>query len=464
MTKIAVDLHCHSSFAGGASQKSKASLGSTEAVIKRVYKRFQQAEENMPLKGIQILGTGDCQFKPWYDLLMNNLEEIEPGLWEQKGGGHVKYLLQTELIFTAPFGKRRKQVHVLILFPDPARVLELQELLQQWKVKHETMARPFVTCKSITDVENKIFSIQELDQWIEIIPAHIMTPTGIFGSDVRINSLKDFFGKAHELIRVVETGLSADPELLALIPELHSKTLISNSDAHSPQLHRVGREFSILNVKGNLSYQSLITSLRKNEIEFTAEFPPAEGRYFLTGHRKGRKDGNKHQNGCYCAFSPKFVPKDEKCPLCNKRLTIGVLQRVIEIHEYQKKHLDFSHLATNATSPRRQFLHLIPLIDVICFVLGIKTTTSKKVLSLYRQIIADLGPEVEMWSKTPDQIQSEVSNAIPKDVVTAILTVKRGQYGYFPPGHDGEYGYLTIGKTFDYWSMNIINDDCKGNQ
>ncbi len=459
MTQLAVDLHCHSSFAGGASQRSKYSLGSSEAVARRVLKRFQQAEENMPLKGIQVLGTGDCQFEPWYQLLMDNLEEVERGIWQQQGGGHVKYVLQTELIFTAPIGRRRKQVHVVILFPDPTRIRELQELLKLWDVKHETMARPFIPCDSIKDVETKIYSIQDLDNWIEIIPAHIMTPTGVYGSDVRINQLSQFFGSASEIIRVVETGLSADPELLSMIPELHARTLLSNSDAHSPQLHRIGREFTVLEIRGNLTYSSIVEALRKKSIAFTAEFPPAEGRYFLTGHRKGRKDGVVHQQGGYCAFSPEFVPKDERCPLCGKKLTIGVLQRICEIHEYQRKSPAFSDipLSSNSTLLAQQYMHLIPLIDVICFSLKIKSPTSKKVLSVYRNIISEFGPEVELWRKSPDQILSEVTSTIPPQVVKAIVAVKNGQYGYFPPGHDGEYGKLVIGRTFDYWHLNLIN-------
>lgn len=459
MTELAVDLHCHSSYAGGASQKSVTSLGSKEAVAKRALKRFQQAEKNMPLKGIQVLGTGDVQFDPWNRVLFEHLEEHETGLWEQQGGGHVQYVLQTEVIFTAPIGKRRKQVHVVILFPDPTRVQEFQQLLISWDVKHETMARPFITCDGIQDVERKCFAIQELDEWIEIIPAHVMTPTGVYGSAVRVNALSQFFGRANELIRVIETGLSADPELLALIPELHEKTLLSNSDAHSPQLHRIGREFTILEVKRKLSYHAIIDALRKRSIAFTAEFPPSEGRYFFTGHRKGRKSGVAHQKGGFCAFSPRHVPQDERCPQCGKKLTVGVLQRIMEVHDFQAKSEEFSDQLVDSTPPIKQsFLHLIPLIDVICFTLGIKSPTSKKVLTLYRQVVNHLGPEVDLWRKSVDQIRNNVSNNLPETIVEHIIAIKNGQYGYYPPGHDGEYGRLVIGKTFDYWSMKIVEN------
>ncbi len=458
MGLVAADLHCHSSFAGGASQKSASSLGSREAVLKRVLNRFRQAEKSMPLKGIQLLGTGDCQFDPWLQLLMEFLEEVGTGVWEQKGGGNVQYVLQTELIFTAPIGKRRKQVHVLVLFPDPTRVKELQDLLSKWSVKHQTMARPFITCQSSDEVSDRIFAIQCLDSLIEIIPAHVMTPTGVFGSDVRVNLLEDFFGSSSEVIRVVETGLSADPELLAYIPQLETRALLSNSDAHSPQLHRIGREFSVLEVNGRVNYKNIINALRYRKIRFTAEFPPAEGRYFLTGHRKGRKDGKLHRAGGFCAFSPNFVPKNEKCPLCGKRLTIGVLQRIKEIHDHQVKQLA---LDDKSFKPSQEFLHLIPLIDIIGFVLGIKSPTSKKVLSLYEQVIQILGPEVELWRKSVDEIVSELARKqIPSELIEAISMVKSGNYGYYPPGHDGEYGQMVIGKNFDYWSIEIINFPC----
>ena len=112
-----------------------------------------------------------------------------------------------------------------------------------------------------------------------------MTPEGIYGGRERINFMSDFFGDYTKEINAVETGLSADPNILGLIPELDDVALISNADAHSSNLNRIGREFTTYNLK-NFDYQSLINSIRKNKIIQTTEFNPAEGKYFLTGHRE----------------------------------------------------------------------------------------------------------------------------------------------------------------------------------
>ena len=135
-------------------------------------------------------------------------------------------------------------------------------------------------------------------------------------------SIDEFFGESSSYIHAVETGLSADPMILGMIPELDNRTLISNSDCHSGASHRLGREFTTLDIKEK-TYRGIIDAIRNGKVIRTAEFNPAEGRYFLTGHR-GDKKGHE---GVACSFSPSFAPADNICPICSKKLTIGVLQR-----------------------------------------------------------------------------------------------------------------------------------------
>lgn len=49
------------------------------------------------------------------------------------------------------------------------------------------------------------------------------------------------------------------------ISELNKVSVISNSDSHSTNFHRLGREATILNMN-KLDYPNLITSIRKNKI------------------------------------------------------------------------------------------------------------------------------------------------------------------------------------------------------
>lgn len=446
--KLAVDLHTHSPFAGGTKflDKSKESL-------KKATEELYNFNNTMPLKGIDVVGTGDCQFIPWYSILKENLiENDKVGLYELNNSENIKFILQTELIFTLKIGKRSKLTHIILLFPDFNSIDELNKNLGKWEVKTENMARPFIKNTDVEQLSNRLFTISEINKNIEIIPAHIMTPQGVFGSSTRINQLKEFFGNFSEKINTIETGLSADPLLLEKIPELSKITFISNSDAHSAQLHRLGREFTVLNMSTEMNYNNIISSLRKNQVDFTAEFPPEEGRYFLTGHRENRKSPGKHEKDEYCYFSPKNVPEGDICPICNKSLTVGVLQRIVEIEKAQKE------IGLTTNTKKRKYLHMVPLIEIIGSTLGVKTKTAKSILKEYHKIIEIMGSEIEVWQSNEDKIKEQLGSKIKEDLIKNILQVKKGKFTFKPIGFDGQYGNLIIGEPpADCWNIKYVN-------
>ncbi|MHA1974693.1 MAG: endonuclease Q family protein [Candidatus Hodarchaeales archaeon] len=447
--KIAMDLHAHSVFAGGT-QALKLSPEYMKENKKKALRQLSMTNETMPLKGIELIGTGDCQFIPWTNILKEALSEEDNGIFILKNHHETKFLLQTEVIFTSPIGKRSKIVHVVLLFPDFNSVETFQEQLKKWEVKYEKMARPFIKTKSPNMVADRLNEILDIDSWVEAIPAHIMTPQGVFGSNIRINSLEDFFGNASTRIQVVETGLSADPAFLALIPELDERTLISSSDAHSSALHRMGREFTIINVE-KLTYRDIILGLRRNKIDLTAEFPPEEGRFFLTGHRAGRKTPGTHGKDEYCYFSPKHVPVNDICPICGKTLTIGVFQRCCEISRAQG-----AERVLHEVKPNSKFITMVPLIDILGDVLKIKTKTSKTLISNYKQIIAEIGPESTLWQVNKEKIQEQLEGKIKSNILEAILKIKERDFTFHPYGYDGTYGELKIGETGDFTNVKVI--------
>jgi PHP family Zn ribbon phosphoesterase len=444
-----MDLHAHSIFAGGT-QSIKISPERTELNRKKALSHLMKINETMPLKGIDIVGTGDCQFKIWMELLRDNLIEDKQGIYSLKNVESVKFILQTEIIFTSPIGKRSKIVHVIFLFPNFSTIEAFHLLLDQWQVKYEKMARPFVKCTSPEQVSERIYRILDINNWIEAIPAHIMTPQGVFGSNIRINHLKDFFGPVSSRLQIFETGLSADPEFLALIPELDNRTLISCSDAHSSALHRMGREYSVVLVP-KIDYKSILNALRKNKISLTAEFPPEEGRFFLTGHRSGRKSPGIHEDNEYCCFSPQHVPSRDICPICQKSLTVGVYQRCVEISKAQGVERTLGNYQT-----KRQFIRMVPLIDIIAHVLNIKTKTSKSVIENYHQIIAQTGPERKIWHYSSNEVDTRLTDKIDSAIKDAILQVKAENFTFQPYGFDGVYGSLIIGKKGNYKNVKVI--------
>lgn len=460
---INADLHTHSIFAGGAGG------GSLEKNLRMMRSRFVETQIISQLKGVSYLGTGDVQFEPYLNFLESNLVEVEQGLFtysvdeadlsitvSKRGfekfkesandpSDHLlerpdpRYILQTELIFTAPIGRRRKKAHVIILFPDFESIRLLNVLLDKWGVSREKMARPFVLGKNKEDISEKIDAIFDLDSEVEVIPAHVMTPEGVYGGDLKIGRMKDFFGDSAERIKVIETGLSADPDILGMVPELDSRVLISNADAHSSALNRLGREFTSIEVKKE-SYSELIGAIRSGRIAKTAEFHPTEGRYFLTGHREKRKKPYTHNAGEFCYYSPRHLPEGGICPICRKSLTVGVLQRAHELGEIQGDHREFGQ------GPKRPFVTMVPLIEILGYTRGIKTLRSKTLFREYMDIVRIIGDESRIWTDENSLDLLEANS----DVVQNIKMVKQGNFCFSPPGYDGTYGRLKIGESYDF--------------
>ncbi len=451
--EVAVDVHAHSVFAGGT--QALAIKPETMTINrKKAISHLVKTNQTMPLKGIDVIGTGDCQFALWTNILKEILIEDMDGVFFLQDKKQTRFILQTEMIFTARIGKYSKETHVVFLFPNFSSVEEFRTLLDRWGVKHQKMARPFIICQSSSQVAERIHSILDLDPWIEAIPSHIMTPQGVFGSgkgNIRINHLADFFESVTSRLRVFETGLSADPEFLALIPELDDKVLISNSDAHSSALHRMGREYTMLSIP-KFDYKSIISSLRDNHVIYTAEFPPEEGRFFLTGHRAGRKRPGLHGENEHCFFSPQHVPSHDVCPICKKSLTIGVFQRCVEISEAQGVERDLGGVPT-----LKKFIRMVPLIDILSHVLDIKTKTAKSLISKYRQIIDIIGPERMLWQLSYEDVKTKLNGHVEKSILKAILKVKAGDFTFKPYGFDGVYGTLVIGQKGNYKNVNVIH-------
>jgi PHP family Zn ribbon phosphoesterase len=451
--EITVDLHSHSMFAGGSGGLS-TSTDSLQDNMKKANKRFLEADLNSGLKGIQILGSGDIQFSPWLDFFKKEFTEENGFLVYNKGQGELKYCLQTEIIVTAELEKKkRKSVHVIILFPDFNTIDEFKIILKKFDVKQEKLARPFVVLENNSSVSDFFHQVVDINNKIEIIPAHIMTPEGVYGGNNGVNKLEDFFGTFEKKLQIFETGLSADPEILSIIPELDNKTLLSNSDAHSSQLHRIGREFTTLDMN-KLSYTDLIASLRNKKIAYSLEFPVSEGRFFLTGHRAGRKKPGVHEKDQYCFFSPEYVPKNNICPICNRKLTKGVLQRVFEICNTQGE-----ERTIKTSKAQQKYLHGVPLTEVIASALQIKSPESITVLKHYKEIISKFDNEVNLWRMENNKVQ-DLLQTLPKhtpiEIKNAILDVKLDNFSFFPPGFDGTYGSLILGKKQDYFGHSVI--------
>jgi uncharacterized protein (TIGR00375 family) len=405
---LAVDLHSHSGYAGGAGDIDLVSLA-----------------ETMRYKGINVFGIGDCLFPKWQQEYKEQLIPTSGNLY-RLNGTEATFIRQTEVIFTVKLDTYSNRIiaHHVILFPDDESISKMLAWMNRKGYKN-TIGRPFFTFSNQSELEDSLFEIQAINPLIEIIPAHVLTPDGILGSKNNLSSWTEFYGDFDHNIHAVETGLSADPEMLCRIPDLSGRTFISNSDCHSAALNRVGREFTILDTD-EMSYEAIIQAIRQNRIELTAEFQPSEGRYYLTGHR-----ADKHADNEAVVFEDKD-PLDYICPNCGKKMLQGVKNRAEKLTDLKLAKI------------HKQFLHLIPLIEVIAVAAGIKNLESRKVKDYFYRCLQVFETEINLWKSSENDIQLLLDNNLPQEIIKHIAAVRKGSFRFEPAGYDGCYGKLKI--------------------
>lgn len=405
---LTVDLHSHSGYAGGVG-----------AIL------LEDVSRTMKMKGIDVFGTGDVMLPARYQELEELLHDCGNGLFKISPEDTSAFLLQTEVILTVqlPKYKHRIVAHHVLLFPDFKSVKKCAELMEKWKQKN-TIGRPFIVSEDREEMISRLNEIIAVHPEIEIIPAHIMTPDGVMGCKNMLSDIEEFYGSFLPNIHAVETGLSADPKLLEQIPKISHLTFISNSDCHSSALNRIGREFTVLDVE-KVSYSDIIQALRNNKVVLTAEFNPAEGRYYRTGHA-AKRHVNKEE------FLVEEYADNLICPICNKKMTLGVYERVQQLKD-----------ETIIPLPRK-YVHLIPLIEVIANSLGIKSVTSAKIINIYDEILKRFPSEIKLWLAEEKEIRELLDKYIPQKTMNAIIAVKNEKFEFSPPGYDGEYGKLKI--------------------
>ncbi|MBW2569607.1 MAG: DNA helicase, partial [Deltaproteobacteria bacterium] len=109
------------------------------------------------------------------------------------------------------------------------------------------------------DAKNLFEILLETSDQAFLIPAHIWTPWfSVLGSKSGFDSIEECFEDLTPHIFAAETGLSSDPPMNWRVKSLDNLTLVSNSDAHSPQ--KLGREANIFDTA--LSYSAIRNALK----------------------------------------------------------------------------------------------------------------------------------------------------------------------------------------------------------
>ena len=239
MTYVA-DLHTHSRYARGTSRRL------TLETLARWAK----------IKGIDLLASGDFTHPEWFLETKSGLRETGDGLMERDG---VLFVLGTEVNCVGEVAGRNRRVHLLILAPGLGAVERINASLTT-RGNLGSDGRPTLRMTP----RDLVRELLEIDERCVVIPAHLWTPWfGLYGSKSGFDSLDEAFGDMVHHIYAIETGLSSDPAMNWRVPSLDGVSIVSFSDAHSPQ--KLGRELTVM--EGEPSYEGLVDSLKPESTE-----------------------------------------------------------------------------------------------------------------------------------------------------------------------------------------------------
>ena len=370
-------------------------------------------EKYARIKGINLLGTGDFQHPLWNKEIKEKLEEDDKGiLWSRN---KFPFLWQTEVSLMFSQGGKRRAVHLLIFAPNTKIADKITSYLGN-KGRLDYDGRPIfgMSCRDL------VKDLKEIDDMIEVIPAHCMTPWfGMYGSQSGFDSLKECFLDMRDRIYAIESGMSADPSMIWRLKE--NVNIVSFSDAHSFWPWRIGREATIFEVE-ELSYLNLINAIRTGvDIVGTIETPPEYGKYHWDGHRN-----------CSFSCSPSETKKlNGVCPRCNRKLIIGVENRIDSISKEKE-----GYKPENA----KMFYKLLPLHELIALHLSSRLE-SKKTWELYNSLIEKFVNEFRiLFDINKEEL---LQNKIDEKLVELIILNRAGKLSV-RPGFDGEYGEVLM--------------------
>ena len=376
------------------------------------------------LKGITVIGTGDFTHPLWLAELLEKLDPAADGLFSLKNkfrpgavpescSSDVAIVLSAEISCIYRKHDKTRKVHCIIIAPAFDDVLRINKRLSAIG-NLSSDGRPILGL----DAKELLRIVIEESPEAMLIPAHVWTPHfSVFGAASGFDSLEECFEELTPHIHALETGLSSDPSMNWRLSCLDALTLISNSDAHSPR--KLGREANIFETE--ISYGSMASALKtRNGFAGTIEFYPEEGKYHADGHRNCR----------VCLSPAETVQHNYLCPVCGKKVTIGVLHRVAKLADRRE---GFS--LDGAPSYRS----IIPLEEIIaeCGKVGVN---SKAVSKVYTQLLADHGNEFRILLEVPVE---DIAGSGFSQIAEAISRMRANRVS-IAPGYDGEYGKIKI--------------------
>ncbi len=358
------------------------------------------------LKGLDLLATGDALHQKWLNIVKESTEESSDGIFSLKESEYdadvmsedalSKFILTTEV-------EDIKRVHHLIIFPSIEAVTNTRKKL---KGNMDSDGRPRIRMngKEIMEIAHENGCI--------IGPAHAFTPwTSIYKS---YDSVKDCYGEMPDFL---ELGLSADSDMADTIEELQDTPFLTNSDAHSPWPHRLGREFNTIEIE-KLTFIGVKDAILNKQIRANYGFDPRLGKYHHTACSK-----------CYILYSIEDAIKMKmKCP-CGGRIKKGVDYRIHELSKWEEPH---------HPPHRPPYIHILPLADIISITHG-KGVTTLFVQKIWKQMVLRFKDEISTLIKAPIE---DIRDIDPD--VSEVIRLFRNKTLQIKPGGGGNYGEIVL--------------------
>ena len=404
------DLHIH----------SKYSLATSKQLVPEYLDLWAR------YKGITLVGTGDFTHPSWLALLQEKLERDETGFYRLKkqyrlpcaipNAPDPHFILTAEISNIYKKREKTRKVHNVVFVPEFKDAQAIQLALKERNFNITSDGRPILGLDSRNLLE---ICLEESNNCF-FVPAHIWTPWfSALGEKSGFDSIVDCYADLTPHIHAVETGLSTNPPMNWMCSFLDEYTLLSNSDAHSPE--KLGRNANIIN--DELSYQGLTNNLTQgkgNAFGGTIDLFPQEGKYHYAGHRK-----------CGVKWDPLQTEEHNGiCPVCGKKIVLGVMNRIADLADRDDP---------TERKNRAPFNSIIPLKELISEIVGVGTA-SKKVHAEYHKVLHELGPELDILLNIPIIDIKQAGGTL----LSVAVDRMRNKEVFISEGFDGEYGVIKV--------------------
>ncbi len=377
---VNADFHIHSCFSMASSK---------DMLIRNIASKSK-------LKGLELLGTGDAFHPKWLDIIRESTSAEGDGIYSCDG---MDFVLTTEV-------EARHRIHHVIIMPDMGIAEELSEKLPSKNKSVDGRPKTNLGGAELLDLAH--------DYDCLIGPAHAFTPwTGMYKY---YDSVYDCYGAKPDF---VELGLSADTDMADTISELKDFVFLSNSDAHSPWPHRLGREFNQVEL-ADISYSSIKKAFKNRDVKANYGLVPNLGKYHMTACIK-----------CHELIDPIAARENKMKCSCGGTIKKGVDFRISEIADFDTpRHPSF----------RPGYVHLMPLAEIISAVYD-KGVTTKFVQGIWQKLIDNFQTEINVL------VNADLKDIEKTDVkiASAIKSFRNNTIDIIPGG-GGQYGQIIFKK------------------